>query len=96
MQVGGYKTSTTIGFNPQLETATFQWILSNANALALYNQLISDFNAIYSYTCPVRGPILIRPTDTYSLQENVASNQANLGAIPTTYVTMEFDRVYND
>lgn len=71
MQTGSLTMSGTIGNRPWTETATLTWVLSKADGLALMNELKSGmFNRVYDYTCIVKGPIKIRPTDSFSYGES--------------------------
>ena len=70
MRAGATSLSTTLGFNPTQETATLTWRLNSvAEARSLLEQLGPHFNDTYTYQCPVRGSILIRPTDSYEFNE---------------------------
>lgn len=70
MSAGSYTMSGTIGWRPWRETATLTWVLLKADALALMDELKSgSFNRVYDYTCNVRGPLRLRPTDSFGFQE---------------------------
>ena len=70
MQAGGYTMSGTIGFRPWTETATLTFAMSKAEANDFLNQLKAGyFNAVYDYTCNIRGAIKVRPTDSFGVGE---------------------------
>jgi hypothetical protein len=74
MTSGGYTMSGTSGLRPWTETATFTWTMPKPDALALIAELKSGFfNRVYDYTCNVRGPIKVRPTDAAGFQETYGS-----------------------
>lgn len=74
MQSGAYMMSGTIGFRPWTETATLTFAMSKAEAKLLIDELRSgNFNRTYDYACNVRGPIKIRPTDTFGFGETFGS-----------------------
>lgn len=70
METGALKMSGTVGIRPWAESANLTWILPKADALALLNELKAGFfNAVYQYTCNIRGEINLRPTESYAIQE---------------------------
>ena len=70
MIAGAYRMSGTIGWRPWTETATLTWVLLKADALALMDELKSGyFNSVFDYLCNVRGPVKLRPTDSFGFQE---------------------------
>lgn len=70
MQAGSYTMTGTIGWRPYTETATLTWVLLKPDALALMDELkAGHFNRVYDYTCNVRGPIRIRPTNSFGFGE---------------------------
>jgi hypothetical protein len=74
MMTGALNMSGTIGWRPYRETATLVWSLPKGEALTLLNQLkATAFNSAYEYTCTVRGPIRVRPTDSCGFGETRGS-----------------------
>jgi len=70
MQAGSYTMSGTIGWRPWTETATLTFAMSKAEALTFLNELkAGHFNRVYDYECNIRGPIRVRPTDTFGVGE---------------------------
>ncbi len=70
METGSLKVSGSVGIRPWTENATLTWVLPKADALALLNELKAGFfNAVYTYTCNVRGELKLRPSAIYSIQE---------------------------
>lgn len=74
MQTGSLTMSGTIGWKPWTETATLSWTLPKADALALIDEIKSgNINRVYDYTCAVRGPIKLRPTNSFGFGETYGS-----------------------
>lgn len=70
MQAGGYTMSGTIGFRPWTETATLTFYMDKAEANAFRTELLSGhMNRVYDYECNIRGPVKIRPTDSFGFGE---------------------------
>jgi len=75
-QTGGYSVETIQGLNPYVETTTLTWRLP----MDKMGELIRGFKAdkwlgMYSYTCPIMGPVVIRPTSNYSYVEDISRGQ---------------------
>ena len=74
MQAGAYMMSGTVGWRPWTETATLTWVMLKDEAFEFMNELKSGyFNRVYDYECNVRGPIKLRPTDSFGFQETYGS-----------------------
>lgn len=85
MRAGATSLTTTLGFNPKTETATFRWALkSAADAQTLLSTLGPHFNGVYTYTHKVYGSIKVRPTANYSVEEASGSH---------VFVNVSFERV---
>ncbi len=73
MQAAGYILSGTVGLRPYNETATISWITDPTTANSMINTFKAvNFNAVYTYTCQVRGTINVRLNGAYALKERRA------------------------
>lgn len=83
---GSYTMSGTIGFKPWKATASLTWTLEKSKAIALLKELEDGmFNRVYDYTCSLRGPVKLRPTDSFSYQERRGTQFVS--------ITCSFERV---
>ena len=71
-EVGSYSVETTLGINPTIEKATFTWMLPPTEIkahLAVFKS--AGWVGLYTYTCPIMGPVTLRPTMNFSFTEDV-------------------------
>ncbi|GFE72370.1 hypothetical protein [Novosphingobium sp. TCA1] len=74
MQAGAYTMSGTVGWRPWTETATLTFAMSKEEARDFLARLKAGmFNAVYDYECSVRGPVRVRPTDSFGFGETYGS-----------------------
>lgn len=86
-EVGSYQIQTTLGINPEIATVSMTWRLP-ANQIKAHLDIFraDKWVGLYTYTCPIMGDVVLRPTSNFSFTEDVA---------PTGLwqVTVDFRRV---